>query len=224
MFVPVTFQAGQTDTNLYIGYQKVDPATGKKSLVYIEPMRTISINTASSTAGSYGPVVASAYVGQTVANLGLRAYLVGTAPTINSGNSIGAAFSYFSEWDYIRSSTITGWSTYGTCQKMSYLYYYTNYAQFITGTTFAYSYKKMTGIVCPLDQSVTGLSTASLTLSSGYLPAKWGKTIPGYGAYSQNTGRLMYINTNFAAIGQDLVISGTVVLPPAGALLVRSVG
>ncbi len=107
---------------------------------------------------------------------------------------------------------------------MNYLYYYTNYALYLSGTTFAYSYKKMNGIVCPLDLSVAGLSTAALTLSTGYLPAKWGKTIPGYGAYSQNNGQLLYINTNFASIGQDLIITGTITLPPAGTLLVKSVG
>jgi hypothetical protein len=35
IFIPVTFIAGQTKTNLYIGYQKKDPTTGKRSLVYI---------------------------------------------------------------------------------------------------------------------------------------------------------------------------------------------
>lgn len=59
-------------------------------------MRTITITVASSIAGSYGPVVTSAYVGQSVSNLALKANLVGTTPTINSLNNIGAAFSYFS--------------------------------------------------------------------------------------------------------------------------------
>ena len=107
---------------------------------------------------------------------------------------------------------------------MNYLFYYTNYAAYLGGTTFTYSYKMMNGVVCPLDLSVAGLSTAVLTMSSGYLPSKWGKTLPGYGAYSQNNGQLLYINTNYASITQDLIISGTVTLPPAGPLLVRSVG
>lgn len=67
---------------------------------------------------------------------------------------------------------------------MNYLYSYTNYASYLNGVTFAYSYKKMNGVVCPLDLSVAGLGTAALTLSTGYLPSKWGKTLPGYGAYS----------------------------------------
>jgi hypothetical protein len=183
ILIPVTF-IGQTTTNLYLGYQKINPVTGKSYLTYIEPMRTITISVASSLAGSYGPVVESATVGQTVTSLGLKANLVGTVPTINSANNIGAAYSYFAEWDYIKASTITGWESYGTCYKMSYLYYYTNYVLYLTGSAFAYSYKRMNGIVCPLDISVAGLTTAALTLSTGYLPAKWGKTIPGYGAYS----------------------------------------
>jgi hypothetical protein len=74
---------------------------------------------------------------------------------------------------------------------MKYLYYYTNYNLYLTGSTFSNSYKTMNGIVCTADTSVTGLSTASLTISTGYLPSKWGKTIPGFGAYSQNTGQLI---------------------------------
>ncbi len=74
---------------------------------------------------------------------------------------------------------------------MKYLYYYTNYNLYLTGTVFSYSYKTMNGIVCPADISVAGLSSASLTISSGYLPSKWGKKIPGYGAYSQNNGQLI---------------------------------
>jgi hypothetical protein len=107
---------------------------------------------------------------------------------------------------------------------MNYLFYYTNYAAYLTGTTFAFNYKRMNGVICPLDLSVAGLTTAALTLSNGYLPSKWGKTIPGFGGYSQNNGQLLYLNTNFAAIGLDLAISGSVTLPPAGPLLTRSVG
>lgn len=33
IFIPVTFAAGQTTTNLYLGYQKT--VSSKKSLVYI---------------------------------------------------------------------------------------------------------------------------------------------------------------------------------------------
>ena len=187
-------------------------------------MRTITISGSSTTAGSYGPIVASSFVGQTVTNMGLKANLAGAAPSANTGNNIGASFSYFSEWNYIKDSAITGWASFGTCYQMNYLYYYTNYNLFLTGTTFAFSYKRMSGVVCPTDITTAGLTTASLTVSNGYLPAKWGKTIPGNGAYSQNTGQLLYINTNFEIIGQNLLISGTVGLPPAGPLLEKSVG
>lgn len=164
-----------------------------------------------------------------MAGLGIRANLIGAAPTLNAGNNIGAAFSYFSEWDYIRTSTFTGWQTYGTCYKMNYLYYYTNYAAYLTGASFLYSYKRMSGLVCPLDSSVAGLTTAQLTVSNGYLPSKWGKKIPGFGAYSQNTGQLLYYRTNDVLdsalkLPLDLDVSGSITLPPAGDLLVRSVG
>ena len=108
---------------------------------------------------------------------------------------------------------------------MKYLFYYTNYAAYLAGgTTFAYQYKSMNGVICPTDISSASVSTATLTISTGYLPSKWGKTLPGYGSYSQNTGHLLYLNSNSVAIGQDLVISGNVKLPPAGALLKKSVG
>lgn len=96
IFIPFTITAPQPNTNLYIGYQK--KISGVKSLVYIEPMRTISINTASSAtpSGVYGPIVAIASVGQTITNMGLKANQGGTAPLANSGNNIGSAFSYFS--------------------------------------------------------------------------------------------------------------------------------
>jgi len=120
-------------------------------------------------------------------------------------------------------STVTGWATFGACHKMSYLYYFTNYNLY-PGTAFVYSYKRMYGVVCVADLSVTGLATAALAVSTGYLPAKWGRTIPGFGAYSQNNGQLLSIRTNFEPIGQDLLISGALTLPPAGPLLVSIVG
>lgn len=229
VFIPVTFSAGDHNKYMYVGYQKINPVTKKKYLAYVEPMRTLGINAGSTAAGLYGPDVATAFVGQSVPNMVLKANLAGagvtTVPTAaNSGNNLGGAFSYFSEWDYIRDSTVTGWSAYGTCHKMNYLYYFTNYALYLTGTAFSYSYKRMSGIVCPFDLVHTNLATAQLTISNAYLPAKWGKTIPGYGAYSNTNGQLLYLRGNTITIGQDLVINGTVTLPPAGPLLIRSVG
>lgn len=161
-------------------------------------------------------------------SLGLKANLVGGAPLKNAQanppNDIGAAFSYFSEWDYIKESTITGWSTFGVCYKMNYLFYFTNYDQYLTGISFSYKYKRMSGVVCTLDNSVTGLDAAQLTISTGYLPSKWGKDIPGFGAYSNSDGKLMYLKKNDAPIALDLTIADAVTLPPAGPLLERSVG
>jgi hypothetical protein len=153
----------------------------------------------------------------------INANLQGTSPAVNSMPNIGAAFTYFSQWDYIQSSTISNW-TYGTCYKLSYLYYITNYAAFLTGTSFSSKYQRMNGIVCPLDSTIASLTTASLIVSSGYLPSKWGATIPGYGAYSQNLGQLLGMKTNSMNIGQILSISGTITLPPAGPLLNNIVG
>lgn len=56
---------------------------------------------------------------------------------------------------------------------MQYLYYTTNYAAYLTGSTFAYNYKCMKGVVCTCDLggAVTGLA---LTLSKGYIPSRVG--------------------------------------------------
>lgn len=107
------------------------------------------------------------------------------------------------------------------CYQMRYLYYNTNYFAYLNGISFAYSYKMINGVVCPLDMAGMSTGSAALTLSVGYLPAKWGKIFPGYGAYSQNNGQLLYINPNQAIIPQDLLISGTIILPPAGPLLIK---
>lgn len=228
IFIPVTFGSADGTKYLYIGYQKINPVTKRKYLAYIEPIRGITIIAGASTNGVYGPNVANTYVGKTVTSLGLKANLVGTSPTVNGlaspPNDIGAAFSYFSEWDYIRSSTISGWNSFGVCYKMNYLFYYTNYDLYLTGTTFAFKYKRMSGVVCTLDLSVTGLATAQLTISTGYLPSKWGKDIPGYGAYSNAGGHLLHLAKNAAPITFDLTITDPVILPPAGPLLERSVG
>ena len=94
ILIPITFTA-HTNTNMYIGYQRKDSTTGKKSLSYIEIRRDIGITSTLSTSGSYGPVIASATVGSTISNMGLRAYSGGSI-TLNAGDSIGGGFSYFS--------------------------------------------------------------------------------------------------------------------------------
>lgn len=118
----------------------------------------------------------------------------------NTANSIGGGFTYFSEWDYIGSSTISGWTGSSSCLKLQYLYYYTNYDAYLTGTTFSYSYKQQKGFVCFSDTSSVAATSLVLTISSATLPAKWGKTLPGYGAYSQNNGILQDLKTNANSI------------------------
>ena len=222
ILIPVTFPNAQTLTNFYIGYQTVNTAIGFKSLANVQAMQSITISQTASAIGSFGPVVAGSTVGQTVANMQIRA----TSPiavTTNSGNNIGGAFSYFSEWDYFGTSTISGFSSYGTCSMLSYLYYTTNYAAYLSsGTTFAYSYKLMKGVVChcDLDGAITGLY---LTLSNGYLPSKWGITIPGYGAISQHTGNLIYLKTNWATVGTAPTATG-IVFPGVGPNMKKAVG
>lgn len=105
--IPVTFSNGQTLTNFYIGYQVANSTTGYKSLAYVEPIFSVSISHTASTSGNFGPTVSSKTVGETVTNL----QLMGSSPIsleTNSGNNIGSAFSYFSEWDYFGSSSVTG--------------------------------------------------------------------------------------------------------------------
>ena len=97
---------------------------------------------------------------------------------------------------------------------LTYLFYTTNYAAYLTGSTFVYSYKEMKGIVCHCDLggAITGLY---LTLSNGYLPSKWGKAIPGYGAVSQNTGHLLHLEPNYQNVGNTPTATG-IVFPGVG--------
>jgi hypothetical protein len=135
-----------------------------------------------STSSTAGLTVTSYSVGQTVTNLAIKAN-AGVTVTANSGNSIGAAFSYFSKWNYFSAATISGFTTYGTCYSVSYLYYITNYAAYLLGSSFSSSYSLMTGIVCACDNS-GAISSATLTASSVTLPAKWGLNLPGYASIS----------------------------------------
>ena len=105
---------------------------------------------------------------------------------------------------------------------MSYLYYTTNYAAYLTGSTFAFNYKAMKGIVCSTDVSgaITGLY---LTISQAQLPSKWGKDIPGYGAISQNTGNLLYLKNNYQKVGNTPTATG-ITFPPVGPNMAKAVG
>jgi hypothetical protein len=191
----------------------------------MEGLRPISITNTASNSGSFGPTVGTNTVGQTVTNLAIRAASpVAVTANSNTANMVGAAFSYFSQWDYFQTSTVTGFSpTYGSaCAMFSYLYYTTNYAAYLTGSTFTYSYQIMKGIVCSCDTS-GAITALTLTVSTGYIPAMWGLSIPGYGAISQNNGALLYYNSNYQKISQTLTAT-SVTFPGVGPNMVNAVG
>ena len=222
ILIPVTFPDAQTVTNFYVAYQLANTTNGYKSLAYVEPMTTTTISYTASVSGSFGPVVSAATVGQTVTNLQLRA-VSPISLTVNAANNIGSAFTYFSEWDYFGSSVVTGFSpTYGSCATFSYLYYTTNYAAYLLGSSFTYSYKIMKGIVCSCDTSgsITGLF---LTIPTGYVPSRWGVAIPGYGAISDNVGNLRYLNSNYQNVGTAQTATN-ITYPAVGPNMLNSVG
>jgi hypothetical protein len=141
----------------------------------------------------------------------------------NTNKQIGSAFSYFSQWDYFQSSTITGWSTYGNCYLLRYLYYSTNYAAYLSsGTAFVSSYLPITGVVCHCDVLGT-ITNAVLTVSTGYLPSRWGITVPGFSSVSSQDGALLYLRANTVNIGGSLTTTG-IVFPTVGPSMVNAVG
>lgn len=73
----------------------------------------------------------------------------------------------------------------------------------------------MTGLVCPVDSS-TVITTAALTLSKAYLPSDWGKVIPGYGAYSTNTGQLLAQSASYQLMTSVPDVTTSVTLPIVG--------
>ena len=108
---------------------------------------------------------------------------------------------------------------------MNYLLYQTNYDDYLTGSSFTYTYKDMKGVVCFADTG-TSVTGATLTVSEGYIPAKWGLIIPGYGGYSSNTGSLYSRRANYYNIPTALSITNTskIVTPTMGPNLIKSVG
>ena len=105
---------------------------------------------------------------------------------------------------------------------LKYLFYYTNYASYLTGSTFASNYKEMTGVVCNCDTN-GAITAAAITLSVGYLPVKWGKLVPGSSGISQNAGQLLYLVDNTLSITADLSLS-TLDFPAVGAGMALTVG
>lgn len=110
IFIPVTFTPAQTDVNFYIGYHTKNPVTNAISFVFVQKFTKTSITQgAPSASGVYGPVVTTALIGSSVASLKLKANSPTAGISVNSANNIGGGFSYFSPFDYIGSSSVTGW-------------------------------------------------------------------------------------------------------------------
>ena len=199
----------------------MDPTTGKISNSYMEVLKTVA-HSGGSTGGTFGPVVTTAKVGEVLTNMALNGVFGTTVgPNVVASDQIGAAFLFFSEWDYFGSATVSAW-TAGNCYVLSYVLYQTNYAAFLTGTAFTYSYKRMKGVTCFADSA--GASTAALVVSESTLPTKWGLKYPGWGGASTAAGVLV----KHAAAGNGVnseIVSGGVVLPPmVGPNLQKTIG
>jgi hypothetical protein len=206
-----------------LGYTVKNPTNNVVSIAYISPRKLVSHSGSATSTGTYGPTVSGVALGATLSPMTLRAQYP-SAVTLNSGDNVGGAFLYFSEWDYFGSSTITGW-TNGPCYVLSYLLYSTNYDLFLTGSAFTYTYKNMKGVVCFTDTG-NSVSGASLSVSSSVLPTKWGLNLPGNGAYSQNTGNLLTVAGNTAPLPSSLQVTNvaSILTPVMGPMLINSVG
>lgn len=224
--IPIKVTQGKATSYFYIGYTTKDPTTGVVKLAYISARKTISHTGSAPTAsGTYGPVLTGVNLGQTLASMQLRAQYSGVST--NSGDNVGGAFLYFSEWDYFgttQGSAITGWGL-GNCHVLGYLLYSTNYDAYLTGSTFTYTYKDMKGVICYAD---TGSATSSITLAvpNSKVPSLWGLVLPGYGAYSQNTGLILDKKINSMNVPASLAIADvtTIKTPTMGPSLVKSIG
>ena len=215
---------GNAQTHFYVGYTTVDPASGKISNQYMENLKIVSNSGSYSASGTYGPVLTAATVGQVLAPMTLKASYSAISVNVPATDQIGAAFLYFSEWDYFGSAGISGWTT-GPCYQLSYLLYQTNYASFLTGSTFTYTYKYMRGVVCFAD-TANAVSTAQLTVSISTMPSKWGLLFPGWGGYSLNTGNLAALKANFYNANACATIADvtTIITPVMGASMTKAVG
>jgi hypothetical protein len=158
--------------------------------------------------------------------MNLKAQYSGSV-TINSGDNLGGAFLYFSEYDYFGNSAVTGWSNAASCSVLNYLLYSTNYDSYLTGSTFTYKYKDMKGVVCFTDTG-NSISSATLIVASSKIPSRWGLILPGYGGYSQNTGNLLDKRINYTPVPQvksvNITNSASILTPTMGPSLVKSIG
>lgn len=220
--IPVKATQGKIQTYYHLGYITKDPTTGKLGFAYISPRKTITHSGMAGTGGTFGPILTSVSLGQVLTSMNLKAIHSGV--TTNSFDNLGGAFLYFSEWDYFGGVTPTGWSN-GQCYIVNYLLYSTNYASYLAGSSFIYKYKNMNGVVCFTDNS-SSISSAQLTVANSTIPTRWGLTLPGTGAYSQNNGNLMVTNANYMNVPTSLQITNTSTIktPTMGPNLVKSVG
>jgi hypothetical protein len=221
--IPVKATQGKVQTYFYLGYITKDPITGAMGFAYMSPRKVIvHSGTATASSGTYGPVLTGSSLGQVLSLMTLKA--VSSGVTQNSGDNLGGAFLYFSEWDYFGTPVPTGWSN-GPCYILNYLLYSTNYAAYLTGSSFVYQYKNMKGVICYTDTG-NSIASAQLTVASSKIPTRWGLNLPGYGAYSQNTGNLLVYNTNYMAVPASLQITNTstIITPTMGPNLVKTVG
>lgn len=96
-----------------------------------------------STGASFGLTVAGAAgaIAGNVTSLNLSARLSAVTVTNNTGVLQGSAFTFFSKWDLFRDTVMSGWPLAAECLKVTYIYYRTNYAAYLsTGATFTASY------------------------------------------------------------------------------------
>lgn len=225
VYIPVIVPLNKQISYTYFGllYQNTS-STEFPLLQYISTMQTstsyVIDQVITSSGCSFGPTVntaTGAVLGSSKTDLIVSATYTTGGITANTASSIGAAFTYFSKWDLFRDSQYRNWPLASDCYRVTYLQYSTNYFTYIgtTGSTFTSSYENMTGVVCSVD-TTSGITTASINVSTVYLPSGWGKTIPGFGSYSTNTGRIVAMKTSFELIGTLPNIMTSIRFPVVG--------
>lgn len=162
ILIPIKADQGKVQTYFYLGYTTKDPATGIVRIASMSPRKVVTHAGSASVAGTFGPAVESSTLGQLLSSMNLKAQYAGSV-SINSGDNLGGAFLYFSEYDYFGSGAVQGWTNGPPCYVLNYLLYSTNYDLYLTGATFSYKYKDMKGVVCFTD-SGNSISGATLTI------------------------------------------------------------
>jgi hypothetical protein len=233
VYIPVSIPKSKQICYTYFGafYTNTNVAYSNFPILkYITSMQTstsYTLNPAISSAATFGPnvnnTVTGATVGASKSNMVLLAKYTGGGVAANTGTNQGSHFTYFSKWDLFQGSTLSAWPLGGTCNLITYLYYSTNYAAYLSsGATFTSSYQNMTGVICSVT-SATSIATATLVVSTGYLPSAWGTVIPGYGAYSTNTGQLVALASSSETIGTMPSIMSSITFPVMGPSMVKTI-